>query len=383
MLFAISIALGLAKREKEIAAMAGFIGYYIMLWSSSYLVSSGLINFGENGLGDVLGIAGTLQIGAVGGMIAGLLVAFLHNKYYNIELPVAIAFFGGKKFVAIAVIACSAILGQIMPFIWMPISKGIDMLGLGIASLGQLGIFLYGFLERLLIPTGLHHILNGIFRTTAAGGVYEGVEGVWNIFFQFFDNVDISILKPYTAFMTQGKIPYMVFGLPAAAFAIYKTTPNEKKKAVKALLIAGALASFTTGITEPLEFSFMFIAPILFLFHSIMGGLSFLLMSLLQVGIGNTQGGIIDLLVYGVMVPGSRWYMAVLVGLGYAFIYYNVFKWYFTKHNLTVDTEDNEETESDKAETTDDALKTNDKDDKSEHIIKALKIQPPASYYWG
>lgn len=369
-LFAISIALGLAKREKEIAAMAGFIGYYIMHWSSAYLISSELISFGENGLGDVLGITGTLQMGAVGGMIAGLLVAYLHNKYYNIELPVAIAFFGGKRFVAIAVIVCSAILGQVMPFIWMPISKGINMLGLGIASLGELGIFLYGFLERLLIPTGLHHILNGIFRTTAAGGVYEGVEGVWNIFFQFFNTVDIDTLKPFTAFMAQGKIPYMVFGLPAAALAIYQTTPSNKKKTVKALLLAGVLASFTTGITEPLEFSFLFIAPVLFLFHSIMGGLSFLLMSLLHVGIGNTQGGVIDLVVYGMMVPGSRWYMTVLVGMVYAVIYYYVFKWYFKKHSLVIAAEDDGINPiEDSATKTTTALPNNDK---SESIILAL-----------
>lgn len=342
-LFAISISMGLAKKEKHIAAMAGFIGYYIMAWSASNLITSGLITFGETGLGTVLGIADTLEMGAIGGMIAGILVSYLHNRYYNIELPVAIAFFGGKRFVSIVVVLCATLLGQILPFIWIPISNVINSVGHSIASLGNLGVFLFGFFERLLIPTGLHHILNGIFRTTAVGGVYEGVEGVWNIFFQFFGTVDISELKQFTVYMAQGKIPYMVFGLPAAAYAIYKTTKPERRKAVKALLIAGVLASFTTGITEPLEFAFLFVAPFLFLFHSVMAGLSFMLMAILNVGIGNTQGGIIDLLVYGVMVPGSNWIYTVIVGLVYALIYFFVFKWYLTKKNIQIQAGDEAE----------------------------------------
>ncbi len=344
-LFAISISLGLAKREKEIAAMAGFIGYYVMLWSASFMLSSGLYDFGSVGLGSPLGILDTLEMGAVGGMIAGILTAYLHNKYYNIELPVAIAFFSGKRFVAIVVIAASFILGQVLPYIWMPISASINAVGLGIASLGEVGIFIFGALERLLIPTGLHHILNGIFRTTAAGGVYEGVEGVWNIFFAYFEQVDINQLKEFTAFMAQGKIPYMVFGLPAAALGIYHATPVSKRSKVKPLLIAGALASFTTGITEPLEFAFLFIAPVLFVIHAGLAGVSFLLMSLLEVGIGNTQGGVIDLVVYGILVPNSNWIYSVIVGVVYAAIYYFLFKWYFTKKNLVLDTGDGEEAE--------------------------------------
>ena len=344
-LFSISIALGLAKREKEIAAMAGFIGYYVMLWSSSFMLSSGLYDFGTVGLGSPLGITNTLEIGAVGGMISGILTAYLHNKYYKIQLPVAIAFFSGKRFVAIAVIVMSFLLGQVLPFIWMPISSAINGVGMAIANLGELGIFIYGSLERLLIPTGLHHILNGIFRTTAAGGVFEGVEGVWNIFFQFFETNSINDLKEFTAFMAQGKIPYMVFGLPAAALGIYHATPIAKRVKVKPLLIAGALASITTGITEPLEFAFLFIAPLLFIIHSLLAGLSFLLMSLLEVGIGNTQGGLIDLFVYGILVPDSNWIYTVILGTVYAFIYYFLFKWYFTKKNLVLDTGSDEEIE--------------------------------------
>ncbi|OOO00286.1 MAG: PTS trehalose transporter subunit IIBC [Epulopiscium sp. Nele67-Bin004] len=346
-LFAISIALGLAKKEKEIAAMAGFICYYVMLFSASYMLKSDFFDFGDIGLGSALGISGTIEMGAVGGMIAGILAAYLHNKYYNIQLPVAIAFFGGKRFVSIAVIICGLLLGQVLPFIWIPISSGINAVGLLIASLGNFGVFIFGALERLLIMTGLHHILNGIFRTTAAGGVYEGVEGVWNIFFGYFGTVDIEVLKPFTAFMAQGKIPYMVFGLPAAALAMYHVTPDDKKELAKPLLIAGALASFTTGITEPLEFSFLFIAPALYLWHAFMAGVSFYLMAILEVGIGNTQGGIIDLFVYGMLVPDSNWIYAVLVGVVYAGLYYAVFKWYFTKKNLVLEVSESNDATTD------------------------------------
>lgn len=336
-LFAISISLGLAKREKEIAALAGFVCYYILMWSAGYMVASDYITFPPSALGNALGLGGIPEMGAVGGMIAGMLTACIHNKYYNIELPVAIAFFGGKRFVAIAVIIAGAILGQIIPFIWLPVSNAIQFVGLGIASLGLFGTFLYGFLERLLIPTGLHHIINGIFRTTAVGGELNGTVGVWNIFFEYFGKVDINELKEYTRFLAQGKIPYMVFGLPAAALAMYKTAPESKKKSIEALLIAGVLASMTTGITEPLEFTFLFIAPVLFLFHSVMAGISFLLMDLLNVGIGNTQGGLIDLFVYGTLVPGSNWIYPVVVGLAYSVIYFFAFKYYFLTKGITID----------------------------------------------
>lgn len=345
-LFSICIAFGLAKEEKEIAAFAGFIGYYTFLLSAAIIINSGAFDFASLKMSNILGIEKTIEMGAFAGILTGILVSILHNKYYNVDFPVAIAFYGGKRFVAIVVIGAMAVLGQVVPFVWVPISSGINALGNLIGSLGALGVFIFGFLERLLIPTGLHHVLNGIFRTTSVGGVYEGVEGCLNIFLQFFDKVDISELRRYTSFLGQGKMPFMMFGLPAAAYAIYKTSPEEKKPKVKALMIAGVAASIVSGITEPLEFSFMFIAPQLFLFHAVMGGVSFGLLSLLQVGIGNTGGGIIDFLIYGVLVPGSRWYIVIIVGIVFAIIYYLVFKWYFTKKNLSIDVNEDEEEES-------------------------------------
>lgn len=338
-LFAISISFGLAKEDKEIAAFAGFIGYYTFLVSSACMIGSGFMEFGALKISSILGVE-TLDMGAVAGIITGIVTAALHNRYYKITFPVAISFYGGKRFVAIVVILAMTVLGLAAPLIWQPVSMVIDGLGGLIGSAGLAGVFCFGFLERLLIPTGLHHVLNGIFRTTAIGGTFEGVEGCLNIFLQFIDKVDLAQLEPFTRFLGQGKMPFMMFGLPAAALAIYQTSPAEKKPKVKALMIAGVAASFVSGITEPLEFSFMFIAPPLFLFHAVMAGLSFMLMSALGVIIGNTGGGLIDFLIWGVFQPGSRWYWVIVVGLVMAVPYYAVFKWYLTKKNLSVDVAD-------------------------------------------
>ena len=244
---------------------------------------------------------------------------------------------------SLVVMIVMGFVGLLAPVVWAPVSYAIDSLGGLISASGLVGVFGFGFLERLLIPTGLHHVLNGIFRTTSIGGIYNEVEGCLNIFLQFIDQVDINELAPFTIFLGQGKMPMMMFGLPAAALAIYQTSPAEKKPKVKALMIAGVAASVVSGITEPLEFSFMFVAPVLFLFHALMGGLSFMLMAAFKVIIGNTGGGLIDFLIWGVFQPGSHWYWVVIVGPFFSVIYYFVFKTYLTKKNLTIDVSDDEE----------------------------------------
>lgn len=338
-LFAISISFGLVSEEKEIAAFAGFIGYYTFLVASACVINAGFMDFSAMKISVILGVE-TLDMGAVAGILTGLITAALHSKYHKVTFPVAIAFYGGKRFVSLAVIMAMAVVGLLAPFVWNPVSMLINGLGGAISAAGLVGVFGFGFLERLLIPTGLHHVLNGIFRTTAIGGVYEGVEGCLNIFLQFIDKVDITELRPYTVFLGQGKMPMMMFGLPAAALAIYRTSPDEKKPRVKALMIAGVAASVVSGITEPMEFSFMFVAPALFLFHAFMGGLSFMLMAAFHVTIGNTGGGLIDYLIWGVFQPGSNWYWVIIVGIGFSVVYYNVFKWYLTKKNLTIEVSD-------------------------------------------
>lgn len=343
-LFAISISFGLAKEDKEVAAFAGFIGYYTFLVSSACMINTGFMDFSSLKISAILGVE-TVDMGAIAGIITGIMTAAIHNKYHKVTFPVAISFYGGKRFVAIAVILSVTVVGLVAPIVWEPISSAIDSLGGFIADSGLFGVFSFGFMERLLIPTGLHHVLNGIFRTTSIGGVYQGVEGCLNIFLQFVDKVDISELQPYTQFLGQGKMPFMMFGLPAAAYAIYKTSPQEKKGKVKALMIAGVAASVVSGITEPLEFAFMFIAPALYLFHAIMGGISFMLMSAFGVIIGNTGGGLIDFFIWGVFQPGSNWYWILVIGPVFAIIYYYVFKWYFTKKNLSIDVAEDDDTE--------------------------------------
>lgn len=361
-LFAISISFGMVKEDKEIAAFAGFIGYYTFLVSSASMINSGFMDFSALKISSILGVE-TVDMGAIAGILTGLIVAALHNRFHRISLPVAIAFYGGKRFVAIIVILVMALAGQLAPILWEPISAGINALGSAIGNAGLLGVFSFGFLERLLIPTGLHHVLNGIFRTTAVGGSFEGVEGCLNIFLQFFDKVDYQSMAEFTKFLAQGKMPFMLFGLPAGAIAIYKTTPREKKGKVKALLIAGVAACVVSGITEPLEFSFMFIAPLLYLFHSIMGGLAFLLMSALDVIIGNTGGGLIDFVIWGILQPGSHWYWVLVVGPFYAAAYYFAFHWYFSKKQISIDVAADEEDPADAS------LSISEK----EHVL-ALKI---------
>ena len=345
-LFAISIALGLAKEDKEVAAFAGFLGYYAFLVASSLTIGTGIMDFSAMKISGILGVE-TVDMGATAGIIAGLVTAKLHNKFHKIQFPAAIAFYGGKRFVALIVIVTMAGIGLVMPLIWQPISLVINGAGALIHSAGAFGVFIFGTLERLLIPTGLHPVLNSLFRTTPLGGTYEGVEGCLNIFLQYVDKVPLSTLQPYTQFLGQGKMPFMMFGLPGAALAIYQTSPSEKKEKVKALMIAGVAASFVSGITEPLEFSFLFIAPALFVFHSLMGGLSFMLMSVLGVIIGNTGGGIIDFFIWGVFQPGSNWIWVIVVGLAYAVIYYFVFKWYLSKNNISIDVAEEEEEDGD------------------------------------
>lgn len=311
-LFAISIAFGLAKEEKEIAAFAGFIGYYTFLVASACMINSGFMDFSALKISTILGVE-TMDMGAVAGMITGIVTAALHNKYHKVTFPVAVSFYGGKRFVALVVILAMTAVGLIAPLVWAPVSMGIDALGGLISAAGLAGIFCYGFLERLLIPTGLHHVLNGIFRTTAIGGVFQGVEGCLNIFLQFVDKVDLSELQPFTVFLGQGKMPMMMFGLPGAALAIYRT------------------------------------APALFVFHAIMGGISFMLMAAFKVIVGNTGGGLIDFFIWGVFQPGSHWYWIVIVGPFFFIIYYLVFKTYLTKKNLSIDVADEdseEETET-------------------------------------
>ncbi|MEC6747058.1 PTS transporter subunit EIIC [Marinilactibacillus sp. XAAS-LB27] len=359
-LFAVAISFGLAKKEKTTAAFSGVIGFILFHITIQYLLSINDITAAtysvealmESGLSElaatqtasqyesVLGIF-TLRMNVFGGIITGLLVSFLHNRFHTIDLPIAISFFGGKRFVPIITTVVVPFLAILMYFIWPYFGAAIESVGSLIADAGLFGTFLFGFLERLLVPTGLHHILNQIVRFTPIGGIAEidgqQVVGALNIFNASLaqDSPDLTVMSEATRFLAQGKIPFMVFGLPAAAFAMVQAALKEKKHEVKGLMSASGLASFTTGITEPIEFSFIFVSPILYIFHSFMAGLSFMLMDAFNVVIGNVQGGVIDLTVFGILQgTQTNWYWPVLVGLLYAPIYYFVFKLVIEKRNV-------------------------------------------------
>ena len=340
-LFSISIAFGLAKKEKHIAAMAGFIAYYIMMFSASVMVNSQFIEFPASDLTTVFGHT-TINMGALGGIASGLISAKVHNKFYNLKLPAGISFFGGKRSVPVISFLVAMVVGQFLPFIWLPINAGINATGNAIAGLGIFGPFVYGSLEKLLLPLGLQHVIINMFRFTALGGSWispagETLEGTLPIVNEMLkEGMDPYYMLPFARWMSQGRIPIHLFGLPAAAFAMFKTTAADRKPYVKPLLMAGIFSVVLTGITEPLEFLFLFTAPKLFFFHSIMTGVGFFMMDILDIVIPNIQGGLIDVIVFGAMLPGSRWFMIFVPGLIFVPTYYFVFKHYIIKHKIII-----------------------------------------------
>lgn len=280
-------------------------------------------------------------MGIFGGIITALWTSMIHNRFHKTQLPMAFSFFSGKRFVPIMTVVTIPVVAIAMYFVWPIGNEVINMLGYVIQGAGEFGTFIYGFLERLLIPTGLHHILNQLVRFTPIGGSAmidgEQVSGALTIFNTLImsGNPDLETMKESTRFLTQGTNGFMIFGLPAACYAMYKTALPKNKAKVKGILLAAGLTSFVTGITEPIEFAFIFISPILYLFHALMAGLSFLINTLLGVMIGNAGGGLIDFMIFGVLRgTETKWYLNLIVGIVYAIIYYNVFKYVIVKFNV-------------------------------------------------
>lgn len=368
--FAVASAIGLAKAEKPTAAFAAVIGYIVMnVGISATLAAKGITAatttpaaLQQAGMDqttammtsaeyiNMLGVF-TYNMSVLGGVIAGLITVALHNRFYTQQLPTAISFFGGRRFVPIVTVVCLPLIGVLLALVWPTIGQGIAWIGQMIGKSGQYGAFLLGAFERILIPTGLHHILNETVRFTPIGGmaVVDGqtVVGALNIFNASLTHpgsIPDETLRTATQFLAQGKIPVMMFGLPAAALAIYHTARPEHKQRVKALVMAGALTSFTTGITEPLEFCFIFVSPVLYLLHAFLTGLSFMLMSMLHLMIGNVQGGVIDLVVFG-MLGGAKthWWWTLALGVIYAPIYYYVFRLVITRMHVETPGRESEE----------------------------------------
>lgn len=342
LLFAMGVAIGMAKKEKAVAALSGAVSYLIMNVVISALIESngGVDAMPENSTASVLGIT-TLQMGVFGGIIVGLGTAALHNKFYNIELPQTVSFFGGTRFVPIVCSVVYLLVGILMFYIWPPIQTGIASLSRLVLNSGYVGTLIYGVIERALIPFGLHHVFYMPFWQTELGGsmVVDGVTvtGAQNIFFAELASKSTEMFSVSATRFMSGKFPFMIFGLPAAALAMYKTARPEKKKAVGGLLLSASLTAMLTGITEPLEFTFLFVAPVMYAVHCVLAGLSYMLMHICSVGVGMTfSGGIIDLTLFGILQGNAKtnWIWIIIIGLLYAVIYYFIFYYMITKLNL-------------------------------------------------
>lgn len=354
LLFAMGVAIGMAKKEKEVAALSGAIAYLVMNTAISAMINAagGVDAMAANSTTSSLGII-TLQMGVFGGIIVGLGVAALHNRFYKTQLPQVLSFFGGTRFVPIVCTAVYLVVGIVMFYIWPIIQYGISLLGNLVISSGYIGTWIYGIIERALIPFGLHHVFYMPFWQTALGGTatIDGVvvQGAQNIFFAELASKNVDVFSVSATRFMSGKFPFMIFGLVGAALAMYRCARPEKRKVVGGLLISAALTSMLTGITEPLEFTFLFVAPAMYVVHCIYAGLSYMLMHILNVGVGMTfSGGLIDLTLFGILQGNAKthWIWIVIVGIAYFFLYYFTFSFMIRRMNLKTPgrEEDDEET---------------------------------------
>ena len=349
-IFAMGVAIGMAKAEKEVAALSAAVSFFVMHMACSVMIS---VNGGAEAMasGAVASACGiqSLQMGVFGGIIVGLGVAALHNKFYKIELPEVLSFFGGTRFVPIVSAITYMFVGILMFFLWPPVQNFMYGIGALVQNSGYIGTWLYGLMERALIPFGLHHVFYLPFWQTGVGGTLEVagtvIEGAQNIFFaQLADPATEVFAVSATRFMS-GKFPLMIFGLPGAALAMYKCAKPENKKTVGGLLISAALTSMLTGITEPLEFTFLFVAPLLYVIHCVFAGAAYMLMHIFNVGVGMTfSGGLIDMTLFGILQGNDKtnWIWIVIVGIVYFIVYYFLFSFLIKKLDLKTPGRDDE-----------------------------------------
>lgn len=361
LIFAGGVAIGMAKKEKEVAALSAVIAFFVMHVSiNAMLTIDGQILADGSIAPDVLsgtiasmcGIQ-TLQMGVFGGIIVGLGVAALHNRFYKIELPNALSFFGGSRFVPIISTITFVFVGILMFFVWPIVQNGIYALGSLVTGTGYLGTLIFGIIKRALIPFGLHHVFYLPFWQTAVGGTMEVggqlIQGGQNIFFaQLADPNTVHFSANATRYFS-GEFIFMIFGLPGAALAMYHCAKPEKKKVAGGLLLSAALTSMFTGITEPIEFSFLFVAPMLFVVQVILAGAAYMIAHMLNIAVGLTfSGGFLDLLLFGILQGNDKtsWLLIIPVGIVYFFLYYFIFRFLIKKFDLKTPgrEEDDEET---------------------------------------
>ena len=360
-IFAAGCAIGMAKKEKEVAALSAVIAYFTMNAAvNAMLVNSGQI-LDDGSIADFVlqgtitssvGIQ-TLQMGVFGGIIVGLGVAALHNRFYTIELPNALAFFSGSRFVPIISTVVYVLVGIGMFFVWPVVQNGIYALGGLVTGTGYLGTLIFGIIKRALIPFGLHHVFYLPFWQTGVGGSMEVagkmIEGGQNIFFaQLADPSTVHFSADACRYFS-GEFIFMIFGLPGAALAMYQTAKPEKKKQAGGLLLSAALACMATGITEPLEFSFLFVAPMLFAVQVILAGAAYMIAHILNIAVGLTfSGGLLDLFLFGILQGNAKtsWLRIIPVGIIYFLLYYGIFKFLILKFNLKTPGREDEDTET-------------------------------------
>ena len=343
LLFAMGVALGMAENEKATATLSATIAFFVMHKTiSTLLFISGKLEVGTMPEGTVANVVGieSLQMGVFGGIIVGLGVAWLHNRFYKIKLSTVISFFGGTRFVPIISTVSYILVGVAMFFLWPFVQTGIYALGDLVLQSGYAGTLIYGFVERILIPFGLHHVFYLPFWQTGVGGsaMIDGVMvyGAQNIFFAELASPNTTRFSVEACRFMSGKFPLMIFGLPGAALAMYTCAKSEKRKVAGGLLLSAALTSMLTGITEPIEFTFLFVAPILYVIHSVLAGLAYMFMHLLGVGVGMTfSGGLIDLTLFGILQGNEKtnWLMIPLVGAAYFIVYFFLFRFLIRRKN--------------------------------------------------
>ena len=368
-LFAVGVAIGMARSEKAIAALSSIVAFFVMHSTIGSLITytGRSHSFLTGATTEIVGIT-SLQMGVFGGIIVGLGVAALHNRFYKIELPRVFSFFGGTHFIPIISAITYVGVGILMFYIWPPIQILINDAGKLVLMSGYGGTFVYGLLERTLIPFGLHHVFYMPFWQTAVGGreLVNGqlIEGAQNIFFAELANPDTSHFSVAATRFMSGKFPLMMFGLPGAALAMYTCARPENKKAVGSLLLSAAISSAVTGITEPLEFAFLFVAPPLYVIHCAFAGLSYMLMHMLNVGIGMTfSGGFLDFFLFGILQGNTKtsWLHVIPVGILYFIVYFIVFRVMILKFNYQTPGHEK-----------DNAAPVNNADNKSQQILDGL-----------
>ena len=368
-LFAVGVAIGMARTEKATAALSSIVAFFVMHSTIGSLITytGRSHSFLTGATTEIVGIT-SLQMGVFGGIIVGLGVAALHNRFYKIELPKVFSFFGGTHFIPIISAITYVGIGILMFYIWPPIQILINDAGKLVLMSGYGGTFVYGLLERALIPFGLHHVFYMPFWQTAVGGreLVNGqlIEGAQNIFFAELASPDISHFSVAATRFMSGKFPLMMFGLPGAALAMYTCARPENKKAVGSLLLSAAISSAVTGITEPLEFAFLFVAPPLYVIHCAFAGLSYMLMHMLNVGIGMTfSGGFLDFFLFGILQGNTKtsWLHVIPVGILYFIVYFIVFRVMILKFNYQTPGHEK-----------DNAVPVNNADNKSQQILDGL-----------